>query len=90
MFKILKKIISSSDSNADTQTTNIVLKVNGMKCEHCSNAVKKALSNLSDVKKVQIDLEQKTVSLSTTSTDNINQIADVINNLGFEVVDIQK
>lgn len=59
-------------------------KVPGMMCMHCVNDVKTALEGLKGVTDVQIDLDNKTVSL--TADPSIKQtIIDTIEDLGFDV-----
>jgi copper chaperone len=54
----------------------IVLKVDGMSCEHCVKAVNEAL-DLPSIKNVSVDLKGKTVSLEydpdVTPLDNIKE-----------------
>ena len=59
-------------------------KVPGMMCMHCVNDVKAALEGLEGVADVQINLENKTVSLTADPT--IKQtIINAIEDLGFDV-----
>lgn len=64
-----------------------VLKVEGMSCSHCENAIKKAVGALDGVSAVTVDLKGKTVTVeyegSKVSTDRIkNEIEDQ----GYDVV----
>jgi copper chaperone len=45
------------------------LNVTDMACGHCSNAVTQALKTLDPTAEVQIDLENKLVSVSTTAAE---------------------
>ncbi len=45
------------------------LNVHDMACGHCSNAVTQALKTLDPTAEVQIDLETKLVSVSTTAAE---------------------
>lgn len=65
------------------QTT---LKVEGMACSHCENAVKKTVSAISGVTDVAVDLAGKTV----TVTHDENVTADIIKNeieeQGYDII----
>ena len=64
-----------------------ILTVDGMSCGHCEAAVKKALTSLSGVTAVTVDLAAKSV----TVTHDGNVTADVLKNQieeqGYEVID---
>lgn len=64
-----------------------VLKVEGMSCSHCENAVKKAAGALPGVESVSVDLRGKSV---TVVFDNekvlLAQIEEAIEDQGYEVV----
>lgn len=64
-----------------------IIKVEGMSCEHCVNAITKALKQLTGIKNVKVNLKDKevlveyiseTISLSTIKTEIENQGYDVI------------
>ncbi len=64
-----------------------VLKVEGMSCSHCENAVKSAVGSLDGVENVVVDLKCKNVTVYyddeiVTREDIISQIDDQ----GYEVV----
>ncbi len=64
-----------------------VLKVDGMSCNHCVNAVTKAVSALGGVEDVSVDLGGKTVSVKfDPSKSTIEAIKSAIDDQGFEVV----
>ncbi len=63
------------------------LKVEGMSCMHCVNAVKTSVSSLPGISKVDIDLAEKTVAVVyDTDKVNIEKIKDKIEDAGYEVV----
>ena len=41
----------------------VLLKVNGMSCQHCVNAVNDAVTKLVGVKQVKVDLKEKLVEV---------------------------
>ena len=65
----------------------IELNVMGMSCAHCENAIKKALSALNGVSKVDVDLQTKKVIIEYLA--NKSTPADfkkAIEDQGYEVV----
>jgi len=65
----------------------IVLKVEGMSCGHCANAVTGALKALAGTGAVQVDLEGKTVTVEHDPAKNpVDQIKSAITELGYQVV----
>lgn len=65
----------------------VVLKVEGMSCNHCKMAVEKALKNLSGVHDVLVNLEAKTVTASfDPASVNKQQLTKVIDETGYQVV----
>lgn len=64
------------------------LTIEGMSCEHCTNAVEKALLNLDGVNSVNTDLVSKTAEVEG---DNLNdpQLKEVVKESGYEVVNIK-
>ena len=62
-----------------------VINVNGMSCDHCVQTITAALKAINGVAGVQVDLENKavTVDFEEDQTD-LNTIAAKINEAGFE------
>ncbi len=63
-----------------------VIQINGMKCEHCVARVKDALSSLSSIKKVKVNLEKKVAVIQGDVDDAI--LKDIVTKAGYEVVSI--
>lgn len=63
-----------------------VVKINGMKCEHCSSRVQSALEKLDSVKSVKVNLDKKEAVISGEVDDQL--IKDTITSAGYEVVEI--
>lgn len=60
--------------------------VEGMSCGHCQNAVEKALRSTPGVAEADVDLSQKTVSVTIEPTQvDKNKIILVITEAGYEV-----
>ncbi len=65
----------------------VTLTVEGMSCGHCKMAVEKAVSAMSGISKVEVNLEGKKVTVSF-NPDSVSEAAikDTINDQGYEVV----
>lgn len=64
-----------------------ILKVEGMSCSHCENAVKKAVGALDGVSAVTVDLKGKTVTVEyEDSKVSPDRIKSEIEDLGYTVV----
>lgn len=66
-----------------------VVKIEGMSCNHCSAAVKKALEKLADVTNVTVDLAGKaaTVDLSNPLGDDV--LIKTVEDAGYKVIEVQ-
>lgn len=66
---------------------NAKVKVTGVTCSMCSNSVNKALSSLTFVDKIDVDLENAvfTISFKPTEKVNIDEIKNKIEGAGFSV-----
>ena len=65
-----------------------IIKINGMSCGHCSMAVKKALGQIEGVEKVEVSLEDKTATISSTISLDTNILKEIIDDEGYEFVGI--
>lgn len=64
-----------------------MLKVDGMSCAHCENAVKTAVGALTGVSKVTVDLAAKTVAVEFDAAKvNMGAIKNAIEDQGYDVV----
>ena len=64
----------------------ITLKVDGMFCEHCVNAVQGAIVSLDGVDEVKVDLAAKTVYVSYNEEKmELGKIKGQIEDQGFDV-----
>lgn len=65
----------------------IVMSVMGMSCQHCENAVKKAVSALEGVTDVRVDLAAKTVAVEYESGKSTpKDFKTAIEDQGYDVV----
>lgn len=66
---------------------SILLKVEGMSCSHCVNAVTKAVSALAGVSGVNVSLAEKTVSVDYSDDQvSLESIKEAIEEEGYDVV----
>ena len=64
----------------------VLLKVNGMSCQHCVNAVNDAVTKLVGVKQVKVDLKEKLVEVEyNEEITNKLLIVECIEEQGFDV-----
>ena len=69
---------------------NKTIKIGGMSCNHCKNRVETALKKLSEVKSVEVNLEDKT-ALIVLKKDLSNEIIkNTIECLGFSFVGVEE
>lgn len=65
----------------------ITLKVEGMSCNHCVNAVEGSVGKLEGVSKVKVDLDNGTVDVELNSSKvSKDAIKDAIEDQGYDVV----
>ena len=64
------------------------IKIEGMQCNHCKATVEKALSSLSGVTKVEVNLEAGTAILEMEHEIEKEKIETVISEAGFTVKEI--
>ncbi len=61
------------------------VKIKGMSCQHCVNAVSSALSSLEGVKNVQVSLEKGEASFEEEKPIDLEAIKKVVKEAGYEV-----
>jgi copper chaperone len=63
------------------------VKIDGMSCMHCVNAVKKALEGLDGITKIEVDLERGEASFENTKNLPLKEIKDAIGKAGYKVIE---
>ena len=61
----------------------------GMKCNHCAEKVKEALSSITNVKKVKIDLDSNCAVLTYSKIIDDEELKNKIENLDYKVIRIE-
>ncbi len=64
-----------------------VIKIEGMHCGGCANRVKNVLSNIKNVKSVNVSLEEKKATIISSKELNLDEIKQAIDDLGFKIVE---
>ena len=72
-----------------TKMNTKTIYINGMQCNHCKMSVEKALNTLEEVTKVTVNLEEKKAVIEFNNDIDNNKIKDIIEEEGFEVVEIK-
>jgi copper chaperone len=66
---------------------NETLKVQGMSCAHCVNAVESSVGELQGVSSVKVDLGKGEVTVAyDDNKTSLNQIQETIEDQGYDVV----
>ena len=68
---------------------NKTITIEGMMCQHCVNAVKKALTGIDGVENVEVNLESKTAVITSSKEISDSTIKTVIEAEDFEVTEIK-
>lgn len=64
------------------------IKIKGMTCENCVKSVETALNSLKGIASVVVDLDKKNAVVEVNGVED-QEIKDVIDDIGFEVVGIE-
>ncbi len=66
-----------------------IIKIEGMKCQHCAAKVTNALENIEGVKKVKIDLDKKEAIIKSKEKLDTTKLKKAITDLDYEVISIE-
>jgi copper chaperone len=61
------------------------IKINGMRCSHCTGAVTNALENIAGIGNVRVDLEKGEATYTESRPVPLALIKEAIAKIGFEV-----
>lgn len=67
----------------------LVIKVNGMSCNHCAETVSNGLKDIKDVKDVKVNLKNKKVTIKHNGILNVSEIKDKITDLGYDFIGVE-
>lgn len=68
----------------------IVIKIEGMSCQHCVKRVDAALKENFDASDVVVDLENNQATLTTTQVIDDQAIVEALDDVGYDVVAISR
>lgn len=68
---------------------NTIVEVEGMRCENCAKHVTNALKEIKQVKDVKVNLEEKTVSITSSETIDESLIKEKIESQGYSFIGVK-
>lgn len=83
---IMKNEINKTEKIEEEKIMKTVIKVEGMVCGHCKVNVEKAVLKVEGVKKAEVNLEQKQVSIEVEDNLNLDTVKAAITEAGYEVL----
>ena len=63
------------------------IKINGMRCAHCSGSVTKALEDIDGISNVKVDLGKGEATFTESHPVPPSTVREAITKIGFEVAD---
>jgi len=82
-------VIENEETEEGDDCMKKVMQINGMNCNHCVMAVEKALSAVTDVKTVKVDLAKKQAVISMDKEVADAALTAAVTEAGFTVVGIE-
>ena len=67
----------------------LVIKVNGMRCEHCAKTVTDGLKKIDGVKSIKVNLKDNKVTINHKKDLDISLIENTINDLGYKYIGVE-
>jgi len=64
----------------------MILRVDGMSCEHCSSAVEQAVTSINGVVSVGVSLDTKEVSVKCDEAVTAEAVKNAIEDQGYDVI----
>lgn len=68
----------------------IIIKVDGMHCEHCAKKVTEAILKADDSAKVKVDLKSGEVTITSKDSVDINNVKENVNETGFTFAGVKE
>lgn len=59
------------------------IKILNLKCGGCVNSIKKGLSSIDGVEKIEVDLDTSTISIGTSDENIISLVKEKLSTLGY-------
>jgi len=67
-----------------------IVKTAGMRCHHCAGSVKKALSGLDGVARVEADPKAGTAIITADGPVPASEVSDAVEDIGFEFLSMEE
>ena len=67
----------------------IIVKIDGMKCDHCAKRIHDSLIKLEGIKSVKVNLEDKNATISYKDNIDIEHVSAVVEEEGFHFVGVE-
>ncbi len=77
-----------SSERKEIEMTKLIIKIEGMMCEHCASRVSQALKSISGVESVTIDLKKKQAIVAISKPINEEVVTKAITAAGYQLVSI--
>ena len=85
-----KKRSRSTGNSIDSAGDVCIMKIKGMMCTHCENAVKNALKALEEVKSAEADYEEGTAIVELDSAARDKKLKKAVEAAGYKVISIKR
>ena len=83
------KRVNISQNGKETVTMQKTLKIEGMSCMHCVNAVSKALIAINGVENAEVDLDKKLAVVEITGTVTNDELRAAVEEAGYQATEIE-
>lgn len=67
----------------------VIIKVDGMHCEHCTKKVSDAIVKVDEKYKVKVDLKSGEVTITSKNAIDIDNVKENVNQTGFTFVGVK-
>lgn len=87
-----KENYAKNENNTEenmNELNKMVVKIDGMSCEHCANNVSKALKDLAGIEEVNVNLDQKEATVNYFGSVDEEEIKSAIDEAGYEYKGIE-
>lgn len=91
-IKNLKEIQTNKENEKEIEMKELnkmIVKVNGMSCNHCKNRVEETLKSIPAIEKAEVNLDDKLAEVEYFGSIDEEEIKEKINDAGYEFVGIE-
>lgn len=83
------KIKENKKENEMSDLNKMIVKVNGMSCNHCKNHVEEALSKIAGIEKAEVSLDDKLAEVEYFGSVDEDEIKKAVEDAGYEFAGIE-